>query len=223
MTDILDVSAAQRVPLDGGAIAAAGIVAGIVRATLGRVASSRDLDGAAHAHANAFRGASLDLSAYGLLFARHGVAQDADEQGRDLVRAWRELGGTLLPAIDVEREPGDQGVTEQEALDAIRMYVDAVEAEIGRPPILYCGPGWWGASRLRMGARELARCPLWTSDFEASRPVGSPLATPPWTSSALHQYAGSPTNTGRTGTCPGVSGYVDRSRLLVALDALRVG
>lgn len=227
MTDIIDVSAAQRVPLDGGAIAASGIVAGIVRATLGRVTTSRDIDGACHAHANAFRAAGLDIGAYGLLFARHGRPQDADDQGRDLVRLWRELGGTLLPAIDVEREPGDEGVAEQEYLDAIRMYVDAVEAEIGRPPMLYVGSGWLAAHPLVAACTDLARCPWWSPDYGL---LGASVTTPaparPWTvPPALHQYAGGLAGAGgvqgRLGTCAGISGYVDRSRLLVGIDAVR--
>lgn len=221
--EIVDVSAANG-RLDFGAIAAAGVVATIVRASLGRVDTERDVDARMREHANTSRRSIPNLTAYGLVFARHGMRQDADRQARDLLKLWHEIGSTLLPMGDFEREPGDERVTEQEYADAIEMWIDTMTAELGRAPLLYTGPGWWDSSPVRRAMARAGACPLVCSDFERSRPVGSPLLPTPWKASgaAVHQYAGSPTSTGRMGIIAGVGAPIDRSRALIPIDGLRV-
>lgn len=225
--ELLDLSEANG-PIVVEQIRDAGVAGLLLRATKGRVIQTSDIDRRLYDYANAARRIGLPFWLYGLLFARAGRPQDADQQARDLCAKARELGAERVVWMDVEREPGDEYVTEQENLDAIRMWLDGADDD-GHEGGIYYGPGWWSLSRLRMKATDLAERKRWCSDFERSRPIGEPLAVGPWTGvPLLHQYAGGkPAEiplerwTGRLGTVAGVSGYVDRSRCFGPLETLR--
>jgi GH25 family lysozyme M1 (1,4-beta-N-acetylmuramidase) len=226
-SELIDLSVANLVR-DYSAFARAGIAAAIVRSTLGRVDSDRDIDPRLHEHANGLRSAGLqDLTTYSLLFGRHAQAQDGARQGTDAVKAWRSIGATLIPFADVEHEPGDGQVTDVEYRDAIRYWVDAVEHEIGRSPGLYVGSGWLAAYPAVRECTELARCVWWAPDYAVE---GAAIVTPapcaPFSKAPeLHQYAGGLAVPGglqgRVGRVEGV-GIVDRTQALTGLEALRV-
>ena len=204
----IDVSGHQQ-PVDWARVKAAGVSFAYVKATEG--VGWRDK--AAQGHASGALAAGLDVGAYHYLRVRHG-AQDAAEQAFQFLRVHRELGCTLVPALDVETQ-GNEGRTFAEYLAAIRAFVSVVEAELGRPPILYTYPGFWAGSHALMAADDLARCPLWLASYNRRQPA----PPDPWTTLTMWQYAA---GAGVIGRVDGVKGDVDRNRLFVPLDKIRL-
>jgi GH25 family lysozyme M1 (1,4-beta-N-acetylmuramidase) len=217
---LIDLSATNTGRVDLGAAKESGVCAAYFRGCLGRVTNVHDIDSRVHEYAKKAVDARMPFGAYSLGYARHGMAQDAAAQADNACDLAEELGASLIVSPDWEHEEHDERVSESEFLDAILLWVNRAKERQGKWPLLYTGPGWWSLSKLRLARAELAQCPLWCSDFESSRPIGSPLVPRPWAEATVHQFAGSPTLTGRTGYCAGIDGYVDRSVILGSLNAL---
>lgn len=204
----IDVSGHQ-LPIDWEKVYRAGVRFAYVKATEGT--GYRDKRATAHA-AGAFA-ADLDVGSYHYLRVRRG-AQDAAEQAHQFLAVHRALGCTLVPALDVETQ-GNEGRTFGEYLAAIRAFVAVVEAELGRPPLLYTYPGFWAGSEQLQAAEDLARCPLWIAHYTKK----GPTIPRPWKSATLWQYQA---GAGVIGKVDGVTGAVDRNKLFVGLDKIRL-
>jgi lysozyme len=208
--EIIDVSQFNG-SVDFARVKAAGIAAVYIRALIGR----DDRDARLIEHANGARAAGLPFGVYGDDFPRHGRPQDACVQARQLAAIHHEVGASLLPMIDVEPE-GIAGVTGAEWAASVEAYVEAIELELGRPPLLYTGPGFWSQYPELGACNTAGRCPLWMAAYLQQMPP--PFA--PWASVSLWQYCGDAP--GFVGHVAGVSTPVDRTRALKALDAFRV-
>lgn len=204
----IDVSGHQ-LPIDWEKVYGAGVRFAYVKATEGT--GYRDKRATAHA-AGAFA-ADLDVGAYHYLRVRRG-AQDAAEQARQFLRVHHELGCTLVPALDVETQ-GNEGRSFAEYLDAVRSFVVVVESELGRSPLLYTYPGFWAGSSLLTGADDLKRCPLWIAHYTTR----GPTIPRPWDAATMWQYQA---GAGVVGKVDGVTGAVDRNKLFVGLDKIRL-
>ena len=125
----IDVSSIQGV-IDWPRVKAAGISFAYVRALLGRDDQDRRLtQNCAGALAE-----GIEVGVYGVLYPRHGRAQDADEQARQLAALHRTHKCTLRPMIDFETVKTE--ATPQEWLAALDAYCDALDIA-GLPAILY--------------------------------------------------------------------------------------
>lgn len=203
---VIDVSQFQGA-IDWAAVRASGVEAVWIRAEIGYGTG----DGMVEHHAEGARVAGLPFGVYGLCYPRHGCAQDADRQARQLLEHHRQLGASLLPMIDVEDGPPGPP-THAEWAEAIDAYAVTIEGDLGKAPIVYGSPAFFATMADLLSLHAVDRCPLFVADY---RP-GPPQIPPPFTAYALHQFTGS-------GTCPGIAGAVDRSRLApnVTIDVLR--
>jgi len=211
VTDIIDVSECNGL-VDFVPVRRSGIPAAYIKATEGLGTPDTMLD----THALCARAAGLAFGVYGVCYARHEKKQDAAAQAEELAEAHHRVGATLRPMIDAE----DVGThaTGKEWLEAIMLYASALESK-GLSPIVYTGLEWW-ESFPELAAGDVPPYPLWLAAYlDKMRPVPKP-----WNRVSLWQYqGGGPTLPDRfRGKCPGVAGDVDRSRLLIPLEQLRV-
>ncbi len=113
--------------------------------------------------------------------------------------------GDLPPVLDIETT---DGVSQSTATAAIQDWMDTVEAEIGRKPIIYTSIYYWG---LVSGSDDFADYPLWVANWG----VSCPDIPDQWSRWDFWQ-------TGDTGSVAGISGYVDtdvfNGDLLALLD-----
>ena len=121
--------------------------------------------------------------------------------------------GDLPPVLDIE-EAMSQGVDTWDAVPAdqrvplILTWLQAVEARLGRRPIVYTAPGFAG-SKLP-NAAQLGLYPLWVAHYTMHT---SPTVPSAWSSWAFWQYSG-------TGSMDGVTGQVDLDRFQGTTDDL---
>lgn len=101
----------------------------------------------------------------------------------------------LPPVLDVE-ESGGRSPTEIQA--AIHIWMDHVEAAIGRKPIIYTAKYFWQDG---VGAPDdFLDHPLWVANYQ----VDCPLIAEPWERWSFWQYSS-------TGSLPGVTTAIDRN------------
>lgn len=122
--------------------------------------------------------------------------------------------GDLPPAIDVE-EPGDGAgpihYPKSEVVHRLRTFAQAVEAAIGRPPMIYTYPSAW--TELTANSNAFAADPLWIASYRS----GSPTLAGAWATYTFWQYTDH-------GEVDGIDGLVDRDRFNggeAELEALR--
>jgi lysozyme len=149
-------------------------------------------------------------------FYRHDV--DPEAQAKHFLQ---NLGarepGDLLPAIDVEA-PGDGGGTftypKSEVVRRVGVVVGAVQAAIGRAPMIYTYPSAW--AELTGNSPAFAGvCPLWIASYG----VAAPKLAGGWKDYAVWQYTDH-------GTVKGIGGGVDRDRFNggeARLNTFRIG
>lgn len=138
----------------------------------------------------------------------------AQASPKDLAKRYADYHGSLpiAPAVDVE-DPGDlqPGVRERVA-DKLFEFLEELEVESGRIPLIYTMPNFWDPLP-RTWEPRFARHPLWLAQWD-----GKPKALNPWRVVGgednwfCHQYDGG------EGRCPGVTGACDRNRLRVDDD-----
>ncbi|HEY0014827.1 MAG TPA: GH25 family lysozyme [Longimicrobium sp.] len=148
-------------------------------------------------------------------FYRHDV--DPEAQARHFLD---NLGarepGDLLPAIDVEG-PDDGGGSfdypKSEVVRRVGVVVGAVQAAIGRAPMIYTYPSAW--AELTGNSTQFAgECPLWIASYG----VATPSLVGGWKDYTVWQY-------NDHGTVKGIGGAVDRDRFNgdeVQLNAFRI-
>ncbi len=135
-------------------------------------------------------------------FYRHDVDPEAQAQHFVKNLSAREP-GDLLPAIDVEG-PGDGGgafsYSKSEVVRRVGVVVGAVQAAIGRAPMIYTYPSGW--AELTGNSPQFAGvCPLWIASYG----VATPKLAGGWKDYAVWQYTDH-------GTVKGIGGVVDRDR-----------
>ncbi len=111
--------------------------------------------------------------------------------------------GDMPPMIDVESA---DTVPPGAYADAIRSWLDRVEAATGLPPIIYTGYYYWNDN---VGSDEFIDHPLWVANYNP----GCPLIPDYWGTWAFHQYCACE-------SVAGISGAVDGDTFNGSLDDL---
>lgn len=133
-------------------------------------------------------------------------ADDATEQAQLLLDEMGPLeDGDLPPVIDVESY-GNDGVSQATMRAGISTWMDVVEAEIGRPPLVYTSVGEWSAMT---GDWDPGDVPLWVANWE----VDCPYVPDAWDDWIFWQDSDS-------GSVGGISGAVDTDWFNGTLDDL---
>lgn len=169
---------------------------------------------------NALRAAGLhDLGGYLYLHARHGRAQDADEQVKEYLDLAANCGVTLPHWLDVESGEGNALATHDEVKAAVLGALDAFRRYAPDDTVwIYTSPG----EALSLGVTlidEVKAYPLVVAAYvavnhDAPEPAHLPTLPAPWTVEDVvaHQYVGD---------APAYGGIIDRIRCLLTLDQLR--
>ena len=98
----------------------------------------------------------------------------------------------------------------------IHAFCERVHGKLGRRPLIYCSPAWWGENVLHPAGLSpemttyFGNRRLWIAHYD----VAAPTIPPPWTHYTLWQHSAS---THRDGV-----GTVDDSYLALALDRMRL-
>lgn len=111
--------------------------------------------------------------------------------------------GDMPPMLDVESQ---DLVGKTAYADAIRAWLDHVEAATGVAPFIYSGYYYWNDN---VGTSEFIDHPLWIPNYNA----GCPLIPDYWPTWAAHQYCD-------CGSVSGIAGPVDVDTFNGGLDAL---
>ena len=134
------------------------------------------------------------------------AGDDAEDQDWLLLDEMGPLrDGDLPPVLDVESY-GNEGISTTQMTNGIQRWMDVVEGEIGREPIIYTSAYLW--SELT-GDADFGDHPLWTANWE----VSCPLVPNPWDDWVFWQ-------TSATGSVSGISGDVDTNLYNGSLAAL---
>jgi GH25 family lysozyme M1 (1,4-beta-N-acetylmuramidase) len=192
-TDIIDLSS-NNPQIDFVQVAAAGIKAVLHKATEGvGYQDSKCVE-----RCVAARQAGLKIGVYHYLRIRHNRPQDARDQARAYINVWHGVNSDLLPCLDVETA-FNEGVTREEAAQAVIEFCDEINILTGHKTIIYTSHGEWVSMGLSP-LTSLAINPLWVASYGSSA-----TAPPPWTIFAAWQFSGS-------GNAPGVVGPCDLSQ-----------
>jgi GH25 family lysozyme M1 (1,4-beta-N-acetylmuramidase) len=117
--------------------------------------------------------------------------------------------GDLQMTLDIE---ATDGKTPSQVRSWIVAFINQIKSRTGRPGIIYTGFYFWRDSA---GNGSNLNCPLWLAAYVSNPANYVPAA---WTTWSFWQYTSS-------GTCPGVSGNVDRDAwngTLTGLNNLRL-
>lgn len=177
--------------IDWQAVRGAGIEFAIVKATESTTYVNpyyrQDTDGV--------RAVGLVRGAYHFARPSRPVVDDARAEARHFARVIaRDLGpGSLPPALDLEQSGG---LSRTELVTWTRTFLDTLEAQTGRLPMIYTYKSFW---RVNMGdSRAFHRYPLWLAYYNSS--LGGLVGD--WPRHAIWQYSAG-------GRVPGISGNVD--------------
>lgn len=117
--------------------------------------------------------------------------------------------GDLPLTLDVEWDNRASDITAEEVVRWCEIFLEFVEAETSRIPIVYTGPSFW---RYRLGRTSaLQRYLLWEVQYTAN-PQPKPLGDWPWT---FWQYTSK-------GNISGINGNIDFNRYRGSSDELRL-
>lgn len=119
------------------------------------------------------------------------TADDATQQAELFLRTVGSLeSGDLPPVLDVEAQSGTGG----NLVKGVQTWLDLVEGQLGRKPIIYTGPSFWNQN-LTSG---FGSYPLWVAEYG----VSSPKPVNGWERWTFWQYS-------QSGAVKGISGNVD--------------
>ncbi|HVZ15697.1 MAG TPA: GH25 family lysozyme [Terriglobales bacterium] len=120
--------------------------------------------------------------------------QDSERQAQVFLAMLRKDHGELPPVLDFETL---DGASVDHALCGAKQWMEIVENEIGKKPILYTGPAFWTTT---MGSVEIfADHPLWIAHYTDS---DHPNVPQPWRNWAFWQKS-------EKGLIAGIKGPVD--------------
>lgn len=148
----------------------------------------------------AMKAAGLIRGAYH--FGRPGT--DPVVQANKFCDVVRPTTGDLQMTLDIETTDGK---TPSQVRAWIVAFLNRVQARTGRPGIIYTGFYFWRDSA---GNGSNLNCPLWLAAYTSSPTAYVPAAWSTWT---FWQYTGS-------GSCPGITGAVDRNAGNLSLTTL---
>ena len=116
---------------------------------------------------------------------------DATAQAQHFLATVQLAAGDLPPVLDIETTAG---VSNEQIWSGVSTWLQLVEQETGRQPILSTAPGFWNAHAPDLA---LTSYPLWLADYatQPTLPTG-------WTSWLFWQHS-------QSGTVAGVTGAVD--------------
>ena len=133
------------------------------------------------------------------------AAQDATGQAQHFAQRLQQVtleAGDLPPVLDVEIT---DGVDNQVLVDRVRTWLDAIEQELGRRPLIYTDHAFWSAHM----TDRFGHYPLWIAAYEVDRP---PLPEG-WENWIFWQFS-------QKGQMSGVQGDVDLDRFNGSRDDL---
>lgn len=195
----IDVSEYQG-DINWKAVADSGVVYCFVKATEG--VQSRDPMFAKNWAA--MKSVGIIRSAYHFFIA----SKDPKVQANNFLGLTRSVWDTndLPPVLDLEK---NHGIGANEVIDKAGIWLDTVEASIGRRPIIYTFPSFWNEA-LGNSPRLGANYRLWIAHYGTN----NPWVPGGWKSWTFHQYS-------ESGTVPGVSGPCDMNNFNGDLDTLQ--
>ena len=134
-------------------------------------------------------------------------AKDAQAQADHFLAHVPALGqGDLPPAFDIEVSDGQKPSA---IIDAMHLWLDAVEAKLGRRPVIYTSASFWAANLASSDA--FGKYPLWVAHYTAQPAPKLPTG---WAAYTFWQFA-------EHGTVSGIVGSVDMDRFSGTLDDLK--
>ncbi len=150
------------------------------------------------------RSVGIIRSAYHFFIAK----KDPKVQANNFLGLTRSVWDTndLPPVLDLEKS---YGLSPNEVIDKAGIWLDTVEASIGRRPLLYTFPNFWHET-LGNSPRLGANYRLWIAHYETN----NPWIPGGWKSWSFHQYS-------ESGTVPGISGPCDMNNFNGDLDTLQ--
>ncbi len=118
-----------------------------------------------------------------------GGAADGAAEAKDFCSALRSVGGygegALPPALDFEKYSKSD---DKDNVPWIHAFVDTVETELGRSPMIYTGKNIW---RYEVGNSDaFTGLPLWLVHYSGASSPSSALAALPWSDFTFWQYSG---------------------------------
>ena len=120
---------------------------------------------------------------------------DAQAQAANFLSVVTQLGpGDLPPTLDVEVS-GEQSPAAIAA--GMQQWLDAVEEELGRTPMIYTAAGFWNAAL--GGTSAFSEYPLWVAHYTSNPSPNVPKGFSDYT---FWQYS-------ESGSVPGIAGNVD--------------
>ncbi len=195
----IDVSEYQG-DINWKAVADGGVVYCFVKATEG--VESRDPMFAKNWAG--LRSVGIIRSAYHFFIAN----KDPKVQANNFLGLTRSLWETndLPPVLDLEKS---YGMSPNQVIDQAGIWLDTVEASIGRRPLIYTFPNFWHET-LGNTPRLGANYRLWIAHYETN----NPWIPGGWKSWSFHQYS-------ESGTVPGIAGACDMNNFNGDLDTLQ--
>lgn len=123
-------------------------------------------------------------------------SQDASEQAYLFLNILNQNGG-LEPndfgmVVDIEET---EGLKSEDINSALGQWLEVVEKETNRTPIIYTGPSFWDSNKLDSA---FSKYPLWVAHYTTS----CPLVPDAWKDWSIWQYSGS-------GSVPGINASTD--------------
>ena len=127
---------------------------------------------------------------------------DATAQAQHFLATVQLAAGDLPPVLDIETTAG---VSNEQIWSGVSTWLQIVEQQTGRRPILYTAPGFWNSHQ---PDRALTKYPLWLADYatQATLPTG-------WSSWLFWQHS-------QSGSVAGVTGSVDLDLFSGTLEQL---
>lgn len=164
----IDVSYYQG-DVDWQAVKAAGVTFAFARATYG----SSKVDPQFSTNWPAIKAAGINRGTYHFYVS----TDDPTEQADLFVRTVGSLDADdLPPVLDVESGSGTTNL-----VNGVQTWLDAVEQQLGRTPMIYTGPSFW--NEYMTGG--FGNYPLWVAEYG----VSEPKATNGWSTWAFWQYS----------------------------------
>lgn len=128
---------------------------------------------------------------------------DATSQAQHFLATVQLAAGDLPPVLDVETTAG---MSDSQIWSGVSTWLQIVEQETGRQPILYTAPGFWNTHEPHLA---LTSYPLWLADYAAQ-----PTLPDGWTTWLFWQHS-------QTGSVAGVTGSVDLDLFNGTLEQLQ--
>ena len=174
-------------PVDFAQLASSGVVFAYIKATEGRFTQDRFYE----ANYAGLKDKGIFRGAYHFFYPNF----DPQEQAENFLSVVTQLGpGDLPPVVDIEVS-GEESPTA--IATALQLWLDAVEEDLDRQPIIYTGPGFWNGSL--GGTSAFSEYSLWVAHY-TSNP--SPTIPKGFTDYLFWQYS-------ESGSVSGVKGNVD--------------